>query len=70
MELATAPLPSQAPTTIPSEHHVNPWSDFLRRVLVSAEPAGAANPRAPAADTDAPPEHLSASESREDVVAR
>ena len=38
MELATGPLPSRAPMATPTEHHTDPWGDFLRRVLVSVDP--------------------------------
>ena len=35
MELATGPLPSRAPDATPTEDRGDPWSQFLRRVLVS-----------------------------------
>ncbi len=37
MELATGPLPSRAPTATPTERHLDPWGEFLRRVLVPVE---------------------------------
>ena len=60
MELATGPLPSRATTATPTEHRADPWSDFLRRVLVPVGRTGDAQGKAkPPESTVLPPAALS-----------